>query len=323
MNSVLQCFYHILEFTNELVKINNLIDEKKMPMTSAYLEVINNLSFSYYRSINPIKFKKIISNNELFKGNEANDSKTLVLYILETMNKEFNDNKIKIFNNNISNSIRILKNKDTQNIVETFNKQYNSLIADLFYGLKRTTYKCLSCGDSPSNYQIFNIINLPIEQTYIELYKKNNKNNEYNKNIIIDIIDCFKFEQLTKKFIGDNKIFCDKCKKMVEGESFNKIYISPKIMIIFLDRGIYNSFKCTVVFPEKLNINEFEEIKDGEYNLIGVIEHLGPSNISGHFIASCKHFDGKWYLFSDSKFSCIQDKYRQFGEPYLLFYEKK
>ena len=96
MNSVLQCFYHILEFTNELVKINNLIDEKKMPMTSAYLEVINNLSFSYYRSINPIKFKKIISNNELFKGNEANDSKTLVLYILETMNKEFNDNKIKI-----------------------------------------------------------------------------------------------------------------------------------------------------------------------------------------------------------------------------------
>ena len=93
-------------------------------------------------------------------------------------------------------------------------------------------------------------------------------------------------------------------------------------MIIFLDRGIYNSFKCTVVFPEKLNINEFEEIKDGEYNLIGVIEHLGPSNISGHFIASCKHFDGKWYLFSDSNFRCIQDKYRQFGEPYLLFYEK-
>ena len=94
-------------------------------------------------------------------------------------------------------------------------------------------------------------------------------------------------------------------------------------MIIFLDRGRYNRFDCEVIFPEKLNINNFEEIKGGEYTLIDVIEHLGPSSMSGHFIANCKHFDGKWYLFNDSNINCSKNKYKQIGEPYLHFFKRE
>ena len=311
MNSVLQSFYHVFDLSNELIKLKN-IDERKMPMTSAYLEVINELTFSKEKSISPIKFKIMISNNELFEGIGANDAKSLTLYILETLNEEFNGNNLKINNENLLNKIRNLKNKEMENIVKTFNSQYNSIIADLFYGLKMTTYKCFTCNDCPADYQLFNIINLSIEQTFVEMKKKELK---------VDILECLKVEQKPKYFNGDNQLFCDKCNKMVDGESVNKIYMAPKIMILFLDRGFNNSFRCEVTFPEILKMKEFVDNDGGEYHLIGVIEHLGPSSNSGHFIATCKHFDGKWYLFSDSTIIPLES-YKKNGEPYLLFYRK-
>ena len=311
MNSVLQSFYHVIDLTNELIKLKN-IDERKMPMTSAYLEVINELTFNKEKSISPIKFKIMISNNELFEGIGANDAKSLTLYILETLNEEFNGNNLRITNENLLNKIRNLNGKETENIVKVFNTQYNSIIADLFYGLKMTTYKCLACNDCPADYQLFNIINLSIEQTFIEMKKKELK---------VDILECLKVEQKPKYFNGDNQLFCDKCNKMVDGESKNRIYIPPKIMILFLDRGFNNSFRCEVTFPEILNMKEFADIDGGEYHLIGVIEHLGPSSNSGHFIATCKHFDGNWYLFSDSTIISLKN-YKKEGEPYLLFYRR-
>ena len=321
MNSVLQCFYHIFDLSNELLKIKK-IDESKMPMTSAYLDVIKNLTFNKKQSYSPYKFKEIISHNETFEGIAANDSKTLALYLLDTINEEFNDNNIKIENQKILNRIRTLSEKGTENTVKFFNMQCNSIIGDLFNGLKITKYKCLKCKDINSNYQIINIINLPIEQTYNQLNSNKRKKNMERK---LDILDCFNNEEIPKQFMGGNQIFCTKCNKSRDGESVSKIYMSPKIMIIFLDRGMYNRFSCEVSFPEKLDMSKFVEKKDlkEEYDLIGVIEHLGPSSMGGHFIANCRHFDGKFYIFSDSDISKPSNKYQQYGVPYLIFYRKK
>ena len=324
MNSVLQCFYHIYDLSNELLKYYNNLDESKLPLTSAYIDVIINLSFNNNQSISPYKFKEIISkNNELFRGIEANDSKTLTLYLLDTINEEFNDNNIYKENKKISNRIRTLNEKGTESIVRFFNSQYNSMIADLFNGLKKTTYTCLKCRDIAIDYQICNIISLSIEQTYNEKY--GNKNKKKNKEKSIDILDCFVQEEMTKLFTGDNQIFCEKCQNMRNGESISKIYMTSKIMIIFLDRGKYNRFKCNVSFPEELNLSKFVEKKCGNetFILIGAIEHLGPSSMGGHFIANCRHFDGKFYIFSDSSISNPSNRYQQYGEPYLLFYRRK
>ena len=43
--------------------------------------------------------------------------------------------------------------------------------------------------------------------------------------------------------------------------------------------------------------------------------------MSGHFIADCRHFDGKWYTFNDSIVSGPNSKYSKKGTPYILFYE--
>ena len=322
MNSVLQCLYHIFDLSNELLKLSKQKVfkkelEEKMPMTYALLEVISELTFSKISSMSPYKFKEAIGNNESFRYYEANDSKTLTLYVLDTLNRELNENKIKAENDSIINKLRTYNDPNAKDTVQLFNENYNSLIGDLFNGLKSTNFVCLNCKNCVKNYQIFNIITCSVEKAFMYKYKKSGgKIKEFQ----IDIIDCFIVDEKKTEFNGDNQIYCEKCDKSCDGESFNKLCISPKILILFLDRGINNRFRCDVEFPEKLDINNYVEEKGKKYELIGTIEHLGPSGKSGHFIANCKHFDGNWYFFSDSSYMTTKKYYKKYGLPYLLFY---
>ena len=59
-----------------------------------------------------------------------------------------------------------------------------------------------------------------------------------------------------------------------------------------------------------------------------MLTHLGPSGMSGHFVAFCKSpVDGKWYLYNDAQVSsCADPRARDNlmieGIPYVLFYQK-
>lgn len=325
MNSVLQSLYHIIDLSNGLLDLYNkdiLNDEilKKMPMTYSFLLVVYNLSFRKNKSFSPEDFKIIISKNESFRKFEANDSKTLTLYVLDTLNKELNDNKIQTKNDKVINPLRNYDVNDAKDIVKLFNENYNTLIGDLFNGLKCTDYICDSCSNIVKNYQIFNIISCSIEKTFLDKYGENQKLEKGKK---VDILDCFKLDEKPNLFIGNNQIYCGKCNTSRDGKSINKICISPKIMIIFLDRGLNNRFMCDVDFPEELDINNYLETKGNKYKLIGVIEHLGQSGETGHFIANCKHFNGEWYIFSDSTIYPTKNNYNKYGIPYLLFYRRE
>ena len=252
--------------------------------------------------------------------NNITNSQSNTLYVLDTLNNELNENKIPQKNEKIINPIRNYNVQDANGIVKFFNENHNTLIGDLFNGLKSTDYICDTCSNVVKNYQIFNIITCSIEKTFMDKYGNKQKLEKDSK---VDILDCFKLEEKPNLFVGNNQIFCGQCNTSRDGKSINKICISPKIMILFLDRGLNNRFMCDVDFPEELDINNFLETKGNKYKLIGVIEHLGQSGESGHFIANCKHFNGEWYIFSDSSIHPTQKEYKQYGVPYLLFYRRE
>ena len=333
MNSVLQCLYHSYDLSNVLLNIlEQALNEKekekltllyKFPMTFVYMLTINELTSSKNESISPYKFKEIIGTNKLFRNFEANDSKTLTLYVIDTLNRELNEfyNTIKIPIEYNKNEIVTFKGKDAESIVSLFKQNYNSIISELFHGLKVSKYQCDVCKNCVNVYQIFNIIECPIEKTFNE--KKKDKTKKLN-DFRIHIFDCFKLEEEPKLFNGQNQLYCEKCQKVNDGRSLNKIVFAPKMLILFLDRGQNNKFKCEVDFKEEMDINVYLEIKiKKKYELIGVIEHLGDSGPTGHFIANCKHFDGMWYIFSDSAIKCTGKTYEKNGIPYLLFYRRK
>ena len=361
MNAVLQCFYHVKMLTNELLPLFT-----NMPMTSAYKDVISQLSSNSNAPARPLAFKNVISINPLFRGIQANDSKDLILYFLENIENELTIQNIFCQNPKYINRIRYMKNIDEpelRNIINVFQNMHKSIISDLFYGFKSQIIKCSKCNNELINYQIINLLIFPIEVVYNE--KKNNSwkqndnfsiqrkgrttnstygsfydgysgeskshtnyynNNFYNErsgNKSVTLEDCFENEVSETDFKDENQIFCNKCGKMCNAKGISKIYSSPYILILILNRGKGNQFDCDVDFKETLNIKKYVERNDcpTDYELIGVISHLGESSMSGHFIADCKHFDGQWYSFSDSSVTGPSNKYTKKGTPYILFYQ--
>jgi len=78
-------------------------------------------------------------------------------------------------------------------------------------------------------------------------------------------------------FVGDNQIYCNNCKKLSDAKGTNRIFTSPHVLILILNRGKANQFDCDVEFDEKLNIKEYvleKNFSPTDYKLIGVISHF-------------------------------------------------
>ena len=156
-----------------------------------------------------------------------------------------------------------------------------------------------------------------------------NININYN-NGEINIYDCFMYEQRINNMGGENSMYCNYCKNTCNNNMCTYITYGPQIMIIILNRGKGIQFKVKINFAEELNLYNFIQYKETgcNYQLIGVITHLGESGMGGHFIAYCKNpISSKWYQYNDSivkevNQSNFKTEVIDYAMPYLLFYQK-
>ena len=103
----------------------------------------------------------------------------------------------------------------------------------------------------------------------------------------------------------------------------------PEILIIILNRGKGIQFKVKINFYTELNLSNYIELQNTgcQYELFGVITHIGESGMEGNFIAYCKEYwNNQWLKFNDSLVSPVNNFKKEvidFAMPYLLFYQKK
>ena len=147
-----------------------------------------------------------------------------------------------------------------------------------------------------------------------------NDNNETPK---LNLYDCFKENENEEILSGSNQIFCNNCRRTSDALTKNEMYKIPNVLILILNRGRGNVFKCDVDFPHQLDLSQFVKnpSSPNNFQLIGVISHLGESSMEGHFIAFCKHFDDNWYLFNDGLVTQVSPYDIKRGTPYILFYQ--
>ena len=316
MNAALQCFSNIEKLRVYFLDNKSKIKNEKNKLSSSLLTIFENLweekNITYYV---PQEFKDVISEmNPLFKGIQANDTKDLILFILETIHNELNEvNNTINENNNIVNPLDY--NLVFNNFSIFFRKNYNSIISNLFYGMNNSMMTCCTCQRTLHNVQCFNILIFPLEE--VRKYKG------YNQNIV-NIRDCFDYNEKQDFMVGDNQISCNFCNRMSNSINQTKIIISPNILIINLNRGRGLMYDIKLQFLEYLEIKKyiFYSASPHYYELVGVVSHLGGSDMSGHFIAFCKNSENcKWYKFNDAIVteSNIQEVLN-FGVPYVLFY---
>ena len=348
MNATLQCLSQTRNLTNYFLKKDNQkkIYEKQnqnpneLQLCPVYLELIqklwdkNNMNKSY----SPNNFMNVIEEmNPLFKKGQAGDSKDFIIFILEQLHREL---KRQVANIVISEPLNQYdKNNAFNNFFSEFSKEC-SILSDIFFGFNETTNICLNCKNYYEskglsypicyNYGIFNCLIFPLEEV------KNMKNNALkNNNILINannnvsIYECFYYNQKSDLFTGENKNYCNICRKLWDSVYTSKIFVTPNILIIILNRGKGNIYKVKLDFNEVIDITQFVLQKDKPqliYSLYGVITHIGESGPNAHFIASCKSpIDNKWYRYNDAMvnpINNIQKEIIDFGTPYILFYYK-
>ena len=156
------------------------------------------------------------------------------------------------------------------------------------------------------------------------LLKNNNIQIKSNR---VSLYECFLHNQKTDYFTGENRNYCNICKQLSDTIYTSKIFVSPNILIIILNRGKGNIYDVKLDFTEKIDITQFVLQKDRPktiYNLYGVITHIRESG--SHFIASCKSpVDNKWYRYNDAfvnPINNLQKEVIEFETPYILFYKK-
>ena len=335
MNATLQCLLHVSElviyFLQEYEKDKLILNEKnkniesKGKISEAFFNLVkgvneesikdnNNYNNNPYdKAFAPVEFKIVLGNcNPQFRRFEANDSKDLILYLLQTMHDEMN------YYGDINK--RLNYNPNQYNLNETYNHfvtNYNtnnfSKISLLFYGTYINSTTCFTCKKILYNFQKFEFISFSMEN--------------YNRKKF-NILQGFQDNSSPNQLKGDNKLFCNNCNKLQEGETTCKIFEPPQNLLINIDYGINKIYQPSFTeFDEEIDITNFvvfDYKQKIRYRIIGVCTHYGYSGSSGHYVAFCKNKENNtWYEFNDSFCSECDKKEIYRGSPYLLLYERE
>ena len=331
MNATLECLSNTKELTEYFLKTYKKDTNKKM--ANEYYEVLKNLWNVNSNSVSysPYSFKEVLSKeNPLFAGIAANDSKDLINFLIERLHIELNVAKIedmnKINNNEFYQSDQTNELSLLKEFLEDYTKKFNSPISNLFYGILETKSQCQGCSVIKYNFQIYSFLEFPLQQVnqyYFQQGKRPLVTKE-GKNPDVDLYECFEYNRKVDLMTGDNQMFCNICNKLCNTYYSTTLYSGPNNLIINLNRGKGAVYECKVNFPSQLNILNYITYNAGMavYELYAVICHLGPSSMSGHFVAYCKNrIDNQLYLYNDAIITKSTWKYQyNDGMPYILFY---
>ena len=338
MNATLQCLLHISElslyFLNEFpndcqtLKFKNKNSHAKGDISKAYYDIVkgvdlinseksknnNNFMNNFYSyAYSPNEFKRILGNyNSQFSLNEANDSKDLILYLLQTFHEELNYFGDVPFPTNIIQPRQVDRVNYFNYFMSTYNFQNFSIVSKLFFGTYETMTQCSLCKNIFYNYQKFEFISFGTQKY---------------RNDIFNIYSGFNDYQEMQYLTGNNQYYCQICQKLCDATICCKIIQPPNKLVINIDYGKNKKYEVRqLVFDEMIDITNYINFNFGKriiYRLLGVCTHLGFSGASGHYIAYCRNNQtGKWYNFNDS--SCRECSMHEIygGSPYLLLYEQ-
>ena len=333
MNATLQCLAHIKRISEHILnyKKNNKFNEKKYRLSKAYAEIVEGiwLPKSNAKSFAPYDFKETLGKmNSLFAPTAANDAKDLLIYLIEQMHNELNKSKetnlaiIMPDDMDPTNQQQVLTCFGTE-----FMKKYNSIFSHYFYGSNVSMTCCFGCGIVKYSYQCFSFLIFPLLEAKRYCVFSGRILPIFYNQYTLNIEDCFIYNQKIETFTGDNQMYCNQCRQLMNASMGTRIYTAPPVLILVLNRGKGNlDFKEKFEFWEIIDLTNYVEYKypDNKYFLAGVITHLGESGAGGHFIAFCRMSEkSPWFCYNDSmvtqsNFADINTR----GTPYILFYQK-
>jgi ubiquitin carboxyl-terminal hydrolase 8 len=345
-NALLQCLSHTYELNDFLSK--NDADYKKhlnnKPESVLLVEWDDlrklmwsqNCVISPGRFINTIQRVAKITNRDMFTGWSQNDLPEFLLFLFDSFHNALTREVIM----DIKGNIKTKKDEMGKSCYEMMKTQYTkdySEILNIFFGIHVSVLTPIpvdmsSPNSEDSNYlsirpEPYMLINIPIPSKEELNIHKTDKN--------VTLFDCFDKHCEREILEGENAWFNEKANKKQNVSKRLLFWSLPNIMIIDIKRFItsYSTGKSKknqqfIDIPiNNVNFSKYVEGYGKEsfiYDLYAICNHHGGID-GGHYSATIKTSNGKWYNFNDTQVKeiIITDNIISGNTPYCLFYRKK
>ena len=345
-NACLQCLSHTYELNDFLS--NGDADYKKhlsnKPESVLLVEWDDlrklmwsqNCVISPGRFINTVQRIAKITNRDLFTGWSQNDLPEFLLFLFDSFHNALTREVIMDIKGNIKTKKDEMGKACYEMMKTQYTKDYSEFL-NIFFGIHVSVLtpipeQPLRVNPEDSIYlsirpEPYMLIHLPIpsrEELHIEKTDKN-----------ITLFDCFDKHCERESLEGENAWFNETINKKQNVHKRLLFWSLPNVMIIDIKRFITSytnrRMKKNQQFIDiPISNVDFSKYVEGYaketfiYDLYAICNHHGQIE-GGHYSATIKNSNGKWYNFNDTQVKeiLITDNIISGNTPYCLFYRKK
>lgn len=332
IDSIFKCLNAYNDLYQEILKQMNDNNEKDKPFTKMYISILKylrsqkNLSYFLY-SIEYFR-NMLVSNNLKIEGSKELDPKYIIAFFFEKMHKEMNK-EIGGINDILQNQSkgkeidketieRYSKGPHLINSGEDLNRaneieirlnfineilsKMNSPIINNFKALIRIKNTCTikNCHNSTYFYNCYLLASLDIE--------KFSKTGDFYDGLNLE--KCLEYPIITKK-----SIYCDKCLSTTEHDSEKVLFSFPKLLIIYIERGVNYEYDDNISFKEEIELFDSEKGAKKNYRLVGLIIRKNTG-----VYCSITNYLQKWFFSEQSRIKKIKSINKNIGGEVVMFF---
>ena len=329
--SSLFCFFNI-KYLREFIH-NNFVKIETSHLYNKFSYIMNYLYGQIFTSENNVNYNKIneINLNLIRNCHEYNyemlleiikhgAGKNIISKIINLLHLDLNFN---FTNKNSKENNNAIDNKETSEyntFINNIKQSNDSIIFDLFFGIKKTKKVCNKCNHEINKYKIINVFNISMEFIFNKYTKDKNRKKVKNNEDFISIEDCLDYSleySHNENYNEKATFFCSSCNNKTNYIKIKEISKFPEIVILYF---FYNEYKGNIKidFFQKLNL------LNTEYALIGIIS-LDFNNEETNFISYCLEITSKkWFRINDYNIENIDmnNEKERIKNPIALFYQK-
>jgi ubiquitin carboxyl-terminal hydrolase 8 len=345
INACIQCLSHTYELNDFLSKgdgeykkhLNNKPESVLLVEWDDLRKLMwsQNCVISPGRFINTIQRVAKITNRDLFTGWSQNDLPEFLLFLFDSFHSALTREVIMDIKGNIKTKKDEMGKACYEMMKTQYTKDYSEFL-NIFFGIHVSVLTPASQNSSQYNSEDVNYLSLrpePYMLIHIPIPSKEEVNiRNTDKNVTL--FDCFNKQCECELLEGDNAWFNEKENKKQDVNKRLLFWSLPNIMIIDIKRFITSmngkTKKNQQFIDIPINNVDFSKYVEGYaketyiYDLYAICNHHGQID-GGHYSATIRTSNGKWYNFNDTQVTeiLVNDNIISGNTPYCLFYRKK
>lgn len=305
MNSVIQCLIHIPEFTKYIIKSDTVIADTPEADLFNKWKILNTELWKGHTTVKPQSFAQSLVKQPSF-GNivigDQCDAHEFAVFLLDALHRA--KSTPKSFSSSASAADVAW--------ARAYAREHSTLV-EMMHG-QYSIQRHGKCGHTSTTYDPYGTIILPIPMSAAGA----------------TLNECFAaFVRPELMADAANLWHCDACATGVVAHKQFQLWRLPPILMITLKRfnGDMMKNNTRILFDDELDLAEYcntdaETKLSTKYKLIGFTNHFGGM-AGGHYTATCRNIDGKWYYYDDASVSHFVGDLAKFqASVYTMFWQR-